>query len=57
MEVSESPAISTYLYSLIAGPYKIYHDRYEDIPLRLLCAVNEFSICGSKNGSPTPNKA
>ncbi len=29
-------AISTYLYSLVAGPFKIYSDKFEDIPLRLL---------------------
>jgi len=27
--------IATYLYSLIAGPFKVYSDKYEDIPLRL----------------------
>lgn len=30
-----TPSISTYLYSLHAGPYKIWKDKYEDIPLRL----------------------
>jgi aminopeptidase N len=27
--------ISTYLFSLIAGPFKIYRDQFENIPLRL----------------------
>lgn len=31
----ETDQISTYLYSLIAGPYKVYSDKFEDIPLRL----------------------
>lgn len=30
-----TPSIATYLFSLHAGPYKIYRDQFEDIPLRL----------------------
>ena len=32
---AKTPALSTYLFSLHAGPYKIWRDRFEDIPLRL----------------------
>ncbi len=31
-----TPKISTYLVSLIAGPYKIWISQYKDIPLRLM---------------------
>lgn len=31
----KTPQISTYLFSLHAGPYKVWTDRYEDIPLRI----------------------
>jgi aminopeptidase N len=31
----KTPALSTYLFSLHAGPYKIWRDRFEDIPLRI----------------------
>jgi len=31
----ETPAISTYLFSLHAGPYKVWKDKFQDIPLRL----------------------
>lgn len=31
-----SPKISTYLFSLHAGPYKVFTDRYQEIPLRLM---------------------
>lgn len=34
-EFPASPKISTYIYSLHAGPYKVFTDRYQDIPLRL----------------------
>jgi aminopeptidase N len=30
-----TPALATYLFSLHAGPYKVWKDQYEDIPLRL----------------------
>ena len=30
-----TPAIATYLFALHAGPYRIWTDRYKDIPLRL----------------------
>lgn len=31
----QTPAIATYLFSLHAGPYKVWSDKFEDIPLRL----------------------
>lgn len=31
----KTPSISTYLYSLHAGPYKVWTDTYENIPLRI----------------------
>lgn len=31
----KSPRISTYIFSLHAGPYKVWTDKYEDIPLKI----------------------
>ncbi len=31
----KTPPISTYLFSLHAGPYKVWRDKFEDIPLRI----------------------
>ncbi|MGZ3713385.1 MAG: aminopeptidase N [Bdellovibrionota bacterium] len=33
---SETPPISTYLFSLHAGPFRIWEDEFEGIPLRLM---------------------
>src|SRR5690606_15873607 len=30
-----TPRLATYLFSLHAGPYKVWTDKYDDIPLRL----------------------
>lgn len=34
-EFKPTPKISTYLYSLIAGPYKMWKSNYKNIPLRI----------------------
>lgn len=31
-----TPSLATYLFSLHAGPYKVWRDRYQGIPLRLM---------------------
>ncbi|MGE0527078.1 MAG: aminopeptidase N [Bdellovibrionales bacterium] len=31
----KTPALATYLFSLHAGPYRVWKDQYKDIPLRL----------------------
>lgn len=32
---AKTPPLSTYLFSLHAGPYKVWRDRFEDVPLRI----------------------
>ncbi len=32
---AKTPLLSTYIFSLHAGPYKVWRDRYEDIPLKI----------------------
>lgn len=43
-----SEPIATYLFSLIAGPYKVYHDQFEDIPLRLFVRPSMAKYLRSK---------
>lgn len=31
----KTPTLSTYLFSLHAGPYKVWKDKFEDVPLRI----------------------
>lgn len=31
----KTPLLSTYLFSLHAGPYKVWRDKFEDVPLRI----------------------
>jgi aminopeptidase N len=40
-EFPESEAIATYLFSLHAGPYKVWKDQFEKIPLRLFARPSQ----------------
>lgn len=40
-EFPKTMSISTYLFSLHAGPYKVWTDKFEDIPLRLFARPSQ----------------
>lgn len=43
-----TPALSTYLFSLHAGPYKVWEDRFENIPLRIFARPSMAKYVRSK---------
>ncbi|HMN69866.1 MAG TPA: M1 family aminopeptidase, partial [Bdellovibrionales bacterium] len=44
----QTPEISTYLFSLHAGPYKVWTDKFEDIPLRLFARPSQAKYLRAK---------
>lgn len=40
---------STYLFALIVGPYEVWEDKYNDIPLRILCRKSLAKFMDAEN--------
>ncbi|EMY77220.1 peptidase family M1 [Leptospira weilii serovar Ranarum str. ICFT] len=45
----KTAVFSTYLFALIAGPYEVWEDRYQNIPLRILCRKSLAKYLDAEN--------